>query len=92
MANLFLAVPELEAWGRKPVVDGRPEAIAELARTALGALIPLPKAGRAAGLAAWRARGVLKRASAEPEKVGEGRLDESEFRRRASLIWTAFRT
>ena len=94
LANLFLAVPELETRGRKPVVDGRPEAIGELAKTALDALNqhPLPRLGRAAGLAAWRARGVLKRASAAPDKVVDGRLDESEFRRRSSLIWAAFRT
>jgi len=93
LANLFLAVPELEARGRKPVVDGRPEAISKLAKAALVALQshPLPKLGRAAGLAAWRARGILKRAAASPEKIVEGQLDESEFRRRSSLIWAAFR-
>ncbi len=93
LANLFLAVPELEARGRKPVVDGRPEAISGLAKMALKDMgrHKLPKGGRAAGLAAWRTRGLLKRAAANPDRVIDGRLDESEFQRRLLLIWAAAR-
>ncbi|MDA8587222.1 squalene/phytoene synthase family protein [Rhodobacteraceae bacterium] len=93
LANLFLAVPELEARGRKPMVDGRGAAISELAGTALKRMSrsPLPKAGRAAGLSAWRARPLLRRASKAPQRVVKASLEESEFQRRWSLIWAAYR-
>lgn len=93
LANLFLAVPELEARGRKPVVDGRSDAIAGLARKALADLKAQtpPNPGRPAGLAAWRARTLLKRAAADPTRVVDGRLDDSEFSRRFSLMKAAFR-
>ncbi|MCV6595066.1 MAG: squalene/phytoene synthase family protein [Silicimonas sp.] len=88
LANLFLAVPELEARGRKPLVDGRAGAVRHLAREALDSLdqVRLPKRGRAALLAGWRARGILKRAAGDPGRVGAGALEESEFRKRLSLL------
>ena len=92
LANLLLAVPELEQRGRKPVVDGRPEAIRHLARRARSELRghSLPNAGRAATLAAWRADTLLTRAIKDPRRVASGTLRESEFRRRWTLVRAGF--
>jgi 15-cis-phytoene synthase len=93
LANYLLAVPALEAAGRAPLPDGRPMAVAALARAGLdrlggGAKVAGP--ARVALLAAWRARAILKQAVADPGAVSEGRLGESEFRRRGSLLWRSF--
>ncbi len=88
LANLFLAVPTLEQHGCKPMVDGRPEAIRNLASQALSALesVRPPSPGRAATFAAWRTKTLLKRAVEDPRRVADGSLAESEFRRRLSLV------
>ena len=88
LANLFLAVPELEARGRRPLPDGRPVAVRNLAEAALADLVSVspPKVGRAASLAGWRAMTLLKRAAVDPVRVANGVLAESEIRRRWSLI------
>ncbi len=93
LANLFLAVPDLEARGRKPLVDGRPEAVQTLAVAALEELgrVSDPQEGRVALLAAWRARVLLGRAAKDPRRVAAGTLAESEFRRRFALIRAARR-
>ena len=93
LANLFLAVPELEARGRKPVVDGRPEALRALAEAALDRLqkLRLPKTGQAALLAGWRATALLRRVVEDPRRVADGTLAESEFRRRFGLIKASWR-
>ena len=94
VANWLQAIPELEARGRVPLVDGRPEAVAALAAEALERLrrararrADLPRAATPALLAGWQAEGVLRRAVAEPARVAEGRLAPSEFRRRGGLLW-----
>ncbi len=91
LANWFLAIPALEAAGRVPLVDGRPQAIRALADAALQRLDAArpPRAARPALLSSWRARRVLRLARANPERVGAGRLAESEFRRRLGLICRA---
>ncbi|MDY6859076.1 MAG: squalene/phytoene synthase family protein [Pseudomonadota bacterium] len=93
VANWLMAIPELEARGRFPLVDGRPDSVAALADSALRRLKKsrasrrdVPKAARAALLAGWRAEPVLKLARAEPAAVAEGRLGGSEFARRAGLL------
>ena len=83
LANWFLAVPALTAEGRAPLPDPSPAAIAALARAALD-LPPTPRAP--ALLAAWRARPLLRQAVRDPRCVLDGRLGQSEFARRASLI------
>ncbi|MZR12935.1 phytoene synthase [Maritimibacter sp. DP07] len=40
---------------------------------------------------AWRAKGILKRAKADPNAIAEGRLSESEFARRGGLLWKTLR-
>lgn len=89
LAAYLVAVPELEARGRVPLVDGRPEAVAALAQAGLERLGD-GRADRAAGpalLSAWQARGILERAARAPGRVAEGRLLASEFRRRVGLMW-----
>ncbi|MFD1914497.1 squalene/phytoene synthase family protein [Halodurantibacterium flavum] len=96
VANWFLAVPELEARGRLPLVDGRPAAVATLARQGLAAIdrarAQRPAVTRAAApalLAGWQAPALLRQAAASPERVAAGALGQSEFARRGSLLWRA---
>ncbi|MEL7343473.1 MAG: squalene/phytoene synthase family protein [Pseudomonadota bacterium] len=93
LANWLLAIPALEAAGRMPLVDGRAEAIADLAKRGLAALSARPanKAGRIAALAAWRARPLLKLAIRAPQRVAAGDLAQSEFARRGGLLMQSLR-
>lgn len=96
MANYLMAIPALEATGRRPLPDRQAAAIEELAG---GGLIRLEKArmqrgqivrsARPALLATWRARPILAQAASFPERVFAGRLGQSEFVRRGSLLWRA---
>ena len=91
LANWLRAVPVLEARGRQPLPDGRPEATADLARTGLESLaaarrLPLARPARKAALAAFMARPVLSRAMREPARAADGQLEPSEFRRRLRLL------
>jgi phytoene/squalene synthetase len=76
LARFLVAVPDLEARGRVPLVDGRPEAVAALARRGLQDL----KTGLAARVAnpalyeAVTAGPILSRAAKEPGAVAQGRL------------------
>jgi 15-cis-phytoene synthase len=92
------AVPDLEARGRFPLVDGRAEAVAMLATdgvqriaAARAGLRRLPKGARAALIAGWQAEAVLKQAARQPWRVAEGALGLSEFARRGLLLWQALR-
>lgn len=97
LANWLRAVPELQARGQHPLPDPRPAAVAELARAGL-ARLARARAARAAIspkvapalYPGWLARGVLRRAAAEPARVLQGQLAPSEFARRASLLLPAF--
>jgi len=95
IANWLMAVPALEAAGRKPLAHATLAEVRNLAdyglgmldkhkSTDFGAAVPSLRAG-------WRARALLQLARAEPERVPEGRLVTSEARRRASLLWKTFR-
>ncbi len=91
LANYLRAVPELEARGRYPLVDGRPEAVRDLANTGLGWLrsarmrqVPL-----GARLAAWQARGILTQAAQNPMRVADGELALSAFAIKGGLLWAA---
>lgn len=94
LANWLVAVPALEARGRVPLVDGRPEAVAALARDGLGRLRRargqrgrVPATAAPALLAGWRAGPLLRLAVREPGRVAEGALVQSEFARRGGLLW-----
>lgn len=95
VAAWLMAVPELEARGRVPLVDGTRDGVAALARDGLAALDGVRGADFGAGVpvvrGAWRARGVLRQAVRDPAAVAEGRLGGSEFARRAGLAWKALR-
>ena len=93
LANFLLAVPRLEARVGASLPDGSLETVQRLARDALAELqsLHLPKAGRAASLASWRAGTILRRAADQPDRVANGTLPESEFRRRLSLFWAGYR-
>lgn len=92
LANFLLAAPRLATRTGWPLPEGGSEAVQMLARDALTELrsLRLPKAGRAASLASWRAGTILRRAAAKPDRVANGTLPESEFRRRLSLIWARY--
>ncbi|MDJ0827601.1 MAG: squalene/phytoene synthase family protein [Rhodobacter sp.] len=92
LANWFLAIPVLEVRGRFPLVDGRPAAVAALAAEGLARLArsPAPKPARAAVLASWRAKPLLRQARRDPGRVAAGTLRQSEFARRLGLIVRSF--
>lgn len=97
LAGWFQAVPELAARGRVPLVDGRPDAVAALARDGLGWLAEarrgfssVPKAARAALLPGWDSARVLKLVAVEPERVAEASLAGSEAGKRFALIRAAW--
>jgi len=94
LANLLLAIPALEAAGRKPLVDGRPEAVSRLAAGALDRLKAArpDRAARPALLATWRAGGILARAARDPARVAAGALAGSEFARRGGLLLRSLRS
>lgn len=91
LANYLRAVPVLEDMGRIPLVDGRAEAVAALAREGLARLdrargARLPKG---AALAAHLARPLLQLAARDPGLVAGGALLLPEFTRRRRLLWQA---
>ena len=97
LAGFLRAVPELEARGRVPLVDGRAEAVAALARDGLarlaGARAGLRRLGpaRAATIAGWQAEGLLRMAAREPGRVAAGGMALPEFARRWGLLRAGLR-
>jgi phytoene synthase len=96
LAGYFRAIPALEAAGKRPLPDGRPEAVQALAQAGLDRLArarraraTVPRAAAPALLAGWRAGITLGRAARAPGRVAAGLLVESEARRRAGLAWRA---
>ncbi len=89
LANWFLAIPELEARGRVPLVDGRAEAVRDLATEGLARLARAraPQLAEPALLATWRAKALLTQAKRDPDRVGAGALGQSEFSRKFTLLW-----
>lgn len=91
VAQFLRAVPELEARGRIPLVDGRTDAVRVLAEGALAQLrrgrkARFPRAARPALWPAWQAEGLLKQVVDDPRRVADGTLGLSEFARRAGLM------
>ena len=93
LARFLQAVPELEARGRIPLVDGRPRAVADLARAALAAMAPgyalrrsLGRVASAPLLEGWAAAPVLRRAARDPARVAQGRLELSPLHKRLRLM------
>lgn len=96
LANWLRALPALEERGRIPLLDGTPEGLRALADQGLTRLARarqsrqgVSKAARPALLVGWQAEAILKQARAEPQRVGEGLLGQSEARKRLGLIYQA---
>ena len=94
VAAWLRAVPDLEARGRIPLLDGTPDGVRNLARGALqryrmarSARRDIDPAALPALRAGWQTRAILKQAIAASERVGEGRLGVSDFRRKGSLLF-----
>ncbi len=93
VANLLRAVPELEARGHKPLVDGTAAGVQALARKALarrGAAVKsrrdISGAAGAALIAGWQAKPVLAKAAAQPKAAAAGTLAPSALADTARLL------
>ena len=94
VANWLRAIPKLVAEKRVPLLDGTPEGVRALAQDGLAALKEA-RANRGAMAASslpallpgWQADKILQQAVAAPQRVADGTLGTSEFRRRTSLIY-----
>ncbi len=94
VASWLRALPELERQNRVPMVDGTLEGVQELAQIGLDALqksrsgsAAVDKEARYAMLAGWQTGPILRQALAQPERVAQGALGMSEFRKRLRLMW-----
>jgi len=83
VAAWLCAIPELEARGRVPLLDGTPDGVAALAQDALQRLQAarknrrlIAKPARGALLHVGAAEPILKRAIARPADVGQGTLPD----------------
>jgi len=96
LAHYLRAVPDLEARGRLPLVEGTPAAVAALATRGLEKLAQARKDRRLVGgaapglLAGWQAEVLLRQAAKEPARVADNSLGLSEFSKRGRLVWQAF--
>ncbi len=92
LAQYLKAVPELEARGRVPLVDGRVKGVRDMAVRGL-ARVDVAFRGRhlsrSAMLVGWQTRALLRMAMREPARVAEGRLVLPEFTKRRLLLWQA---
>ena len=80
-----------------PLLDGRPEAVGDLAKSILREMpgrgarhAVLPRRARAATLEAWSAAPILRQVAADPMRVAGGILGLSEIARRGRLLWWSF--
>ena len=93
LARFLQAVPELEARGRVPLVDGRPDAVRGLARNALVEAggwgvtkRSVPPQARAGMLEGWQAAPILRQVAKGPNRVAQGTLGPSPFRSKLRLM------
>ena len=91
LAAYFRAVPELEARGRVPLVDGRAAALGRLAaegraRIRRGRAVVLPRSARPALWTGASAARLLALAEREPGRIAEGTLHLSDFARKWALL------
>jgi hypothetical protein len=78
------------------LVDGRPEAVRDLARQGFDRLVKsrqhradLPKAAQPVSLSTWQAGPILKQAAADPRRVADGTLGMAEAYKKLRLMWCA---
>lgn len=88
LANWLVAIPELEARGVQPLIDGRPDAVALLAQNALASLRGLRAEATAvpAYRTAWQTRAILRQAAKDPAAVAHGALGQSDFAKKGGLL------
>jgi 15-cis-phytoene synthase len=95
LANYLRAVPELEARGRVPLVDGRAEGVRALAQRGLARLAEARLARKVLGagapalLAGWQTQGLLAQVVRDPMVVADGRMGLAEASKRGRLLWQA---
>lgn len=96
LASYLRAIPALAERGRVPMLDGRPQAVAQLALRGLirvnearKSASTISRTARPALLAGWQAEAVLKLAARDPQAVADDRLHLSEFKKRGTLLWQA---
>ncbi len=96
IANWLRAVPELEAAGRFPLVDGRPDAVRALAQKGLTHLQTaraqrgqIDRVARPALLSLWQTSSILRRAIRDPMRVANGTLDPGPLSSRLRLMKNA---
>ncbi|HQU67544.1 MAG TPA: squalene/phytoene synthase family protein [Albidovulum sp.] len=94
LAGWFRAAPELQARGRIPYVDSRPESLAALAaegraRIARARAAGIPKAAIPALWTGTTADTILTQAVTAPARIAAGTLGISPFRKSATLAWSA---
>jgi phytoene synthase len=87
LARFLVAVPELEARGRIPLLDGRAEAVSALATEGLTRLAraraarsTVPKTAGYALFTGWQAEAMLRQAAADPAAVADSRLSAGAVR------------
>lgn len=97
LAQWFRAARDLEARGRRPFVDDRPQGLVGLAQDGLARIARARAAARSLPVAVrpalWHgaaAAPILRQVERDPDRVAEGRVGLSPFRMRAGLIWRAF--
>lgn len=95
LARFLQAAPQLEALGRRPLVDGHPTALSDLCEQVLAEMPKVLTLKRKLGpLAAsvvtegWQTRALLRQAIATPERVAKGELALSEFSKRWRLLFS----
>ena len=81
VANIFQAIPALEAQGRKPLIDGTEAGVKALAETALARMYQakgergqVSKAASSALIAGYHAKPILRRVIADPASVAQDAL------------------
>lgn len=87
IANLFSAVPELEAANRKPLVRGTPTDVKELSEKALlrwkrakSLKHSISKSASAALIAGYQAKPILNAVTSDPNRVAAGNLAHTPLR------------
>ena len=93
LANWLVAVPELEARRRIPLLDGTTEGVRQLAQSGLERLArarsnraSVSAAARPALLSGWQVDALLAQAVREPARVANGTLGLGPFGKRARLV------
>jgi hypothetical protein len=96
VANWLRAIPELEARGRVPMVDGSPGAVQTLSQTALSRLqqarrsrAGISRAARPALMVVADTETVLRAAMSTPGRVGTGQLPHPGAAEQLRFTWRA---